>query len=227
MGDAAYFVNPLFSKGLAFGMFCAKEAARATAGHLNDPARGDFAAYDRLLHSVYRALSTENEALYRSWASPAGFEQVLMAKLAGALPEVRNRADGLAHEDVPYRILEPRHAKVFANVVALTRDDGSGRADHTPQIEAITGRYLEQLRTEPETIDARLGRFLTHYDDNLVRHQNAAEVAQPGVFAAAACPGCRQAVNATLRRCPACGQDMAPCVTSSPMSDAAGEGSPG
>jgi hypothetical protein len=25
--------NPLFAKGLAFGMFCAKEAARATAGH--------------------------------------------------------------------------------------------------------------------------------------------------------------------------------------------------
>ena len=85
VGDAAFFVNPLFSKGLAFGMFCAKEAARATAGHLTDPARGDFARYDRLLHSVYRALSTENEALYRSWASPAGFEQVLMAKLAGAL----------------------------------------------------------------------------------------------------------------------------------------------
>ncbi len=31
VGDAAFFVNPLFSKGLAFGMFCAKEAARATA----------------------------------------------------------------------------------------------------------------------------------------------------------------------------------------------------
>jgi hypothetical protein len=55
VGDAAFFVNPLFSKCLAFGMFCAKEAARATAGHLKDPARGDFAGYDRLLHSVYRA----------------------------------------------------------------------------------------------------------------------------------------------------------------------------
>ena len=221
VGDAAFFVNPLFSKGLAFGMFCAKEAARATAGHLKDPERGDFARYDRLLHSVYRALSMENEALYRSWASSAGFEQVLMAKLAGALREVRKRAEGLVHEDVPYRILEPRHAKVFADVVALTADDGSGRADRSPEIEAVTGRYLEELRTEPETIEARLGRFLTHYDDNLVRHENAAEVAQPGVFAAAACPGCRQAVNATLGRCPACGQDMDPCATSSPVRDAA------
>ena len=35
-----------------------------------------------------------------------------MAKLAGALREVRNRAEGLVHEDVPYRLLEPRHAKV-------------------------------------------------------------------------------------------------------------------
>jgi hypothetical protein len=221
VGDAAFFVNPLFSKGLAFGMFCAKEAARATAGHLKDPERGDFATYDRLLHSVYRALSMENEALYRSWASPAGFEQVLMAKLAGALREVRNRAESLVHEDVPYRLLEPRHAKVFADVVALTRDDGSGRADRSPEIEAVTARYLEELRTEPETIEARLGRFLTHYDDNLVRHENAAEVAQPGVFTAVACPDCRQAVNATLGRCPACGQDMDPCLTSSPVSDAA------
>ena len=32
-----------------------------------------------------------------------------MAKLAGTLREVRNRAEGLAHEDVPYRLLEPRH----------------------------------------------------------------------------------------------------------------------
>ncbi len=72
------------------------------------------------------------------------------------------------------------------------------------------GRYLEQLRTDPETIEARLGRFLTYYDDNLVRHENAAEVAQAGVFAAVACPHCRQYVNATLGRCPACGQDMDP-----------------
>ncbi|HMF36743.1 MAG TPA: hypothetical protein VKF17_08890, partial [Isosphaeraceae bacterium] len=90
-------------------MFCAREAARATAGHLKDPARGDFARYDRLLHSVYRALSTENEALYRSWASPTGFEQVLMAKLAGAVPEVAYRAEGSVHGDVPYRLLAPRH----------------------------------------------------------------------------------------------------------------------
>ena len=63
----------------------------------------------------------------------------------------------------------------------------------------------------------------THYDDTLVRHENATEVAQPGVFAAVACPDCRQAVNATLRRCPACGQDMDPWATSSPLSDAAEE----
>ena len=144
-----------------------------------------------------------------------------MAKLAGAAPEVKDRAEGSVHEDVPYRLLEPRHAKVFADVVALTRDDGSGRADRSPEIEAVTGRYLEELRTEPETIEARLGRFLTHYDDNLVRHENAAEVAQPGVFTAVACPDCRQAVNATLGRCPACGQDMDPCLTSSPVNDAA------
>ena len=215
VGDAAFFVNPLFSKGLAFGMFCAEQAARATAGHLKDPARGDLARYDRLLHSVYRALSTENEALYRSWASPAGFEQVLMAKLAGALREVRNRADGLVHEDVPYRLLAPRHATVFTDVVALTRDAGPYPGDRSPQIEAVTGRYLEELRGEPETIEARLGRFLTYYDDNLVRHENAAEVAQAGVFAAVTCPQCRQYVNATLGRCPACGHDMGPqCVSS-------------
>lgn len=195
--------------GLAFGMFCAKEAASATAGHLKDPARGDFASYDRLLHSVYRALSAENEALYRSWTSPAGFERVLMAKIGGGLPEVRNRADGLVHEDVPYRLLAPRHAKVFTDLVALTRDAASHREDRSPEIEAVTGRYLEELRTDPETIEARLGRFLTYYDDNLVRHENAAEVAQPGVFAAVACPDCRQYVNATLERCPACGQGMA------------------
>jgi hypothetical protein len=52
---------------------------------------------------------------------------------------------------------------------------------------------------------------LTCYDDNLVRHENAAEVAQPGVFTAVACPDCRQYVNATMERCPACGQDMDPC----------------
>ncbi len=97
--------------------------------------------------------------------------------------------------------------------VALTacRQSGQATAANTPGCAtsaAVTRRYLEELRTEPETIEARLGRFLTHYDDNLVRHENAAEVAQPGVFAAVACPDCRQAVNATLRRCPACGQDM-------------------
>jgi hypothetical protein len=132
----------------------------------------------------------------------------------------------LIHEDVPYRLLAPRHAKVFTDLVALTRDAGS-REGRSPQIEAVTGRYLEELRTDPETIEARLGRFLTYYDDNLVRHENAAEVAQPGVFAAAACPRCCQYLDATLGRCPACGQDMAPCLTSSPVSDAAEGGGPG
>lgn len=210
VGDAAFFVNPLFSSGLAYGMFCAKQAARATAGHLKDPARGDFAGYDGLLHSVYRALSTENEALYRSWASPTGFEQVLMAKLAGGVSEVKDRAQGLGHEEVPYRLLAPRHAKVFTDVVALTRDAGSRREDPSPQIKAVTGRYLEERRTAAEMIEARAGRFFTHYDDNLVRHENAAEVAQPGLFTAVACPDCRQYVNATLGHCPACGQDMDP-----------------
>ena len=133
-----------------------------------------------------------------------------MAKLAGAVPEVAYRAGGSVHDDVPYRLLAPRHAKVFTDVVALTRDAGS-REDRSPEIEAVTRPYLEELRAEPETIEARLGRFLTYYDDNLVRHENAAEVAQPGVFTAVACPDCRQYVNATLERCPACGQDMDPC----------------
>jgi hypothetical protein len=61
-------------------------------------------------------------------------------------------------------------------------------------------------------LEARPGRFLTYYDDNLVRHENAAEVAQSGVFAAVACPDCCQYVNATLGRCPACGRDMDPCA---------------
>ncbi len=150
-----------------------------------------------------------------------------MAKLAGALREVRNRAEGLVHEDVPYRLLEPRHATVFTDLVALMRDTGSGREDRSPEIEAVTGRYLEELRTEPETSEARLGRFFTRYDDNLVRHENAAEVAQPGLFAAVACPHCRQPVNATLGRCPACGQDMDPWVTSSLVSNAAEGGGTG
>jgi hypothetical protein len=124
---------------------------------------------------------------------------------------VAHRAGGLVHDDVPYRLLAPRHANVFTDLVALTRDAGSNREGRSPGIEAVTGRYLEDLRTDPETIGARAGRFLTHYDDNLVRHENAAEVAQPGLFTAVACPDCRQYVNATLGRCPACGQDMDPC----------------
>jgi len=101
----------------------------------------------------------------------------------------------------------------LAYAIRVKRDDPELRVveDRSPEIEAVTGRYLEELRTEPETIEARLGRFLTYYDDNLVRHENAAEVAQPGVFGAVACPDCRQYVNATLERCPACGQDMDPC----------------
>ena len=77
---------------------------------------------------------------------------------------MRNRAEGFVSKDVPYRLLAPRHAKVFTNLVALTRDAGS-REDRSPEIEAVTGRYLEELRTEPETIEAHLGRFLTYYDD--------------------------------------------------------------
>ena len=131
-----------------------KRAARATAEHLKDPERGDFAGSERLLHSVYRALSMENEALYRSWASPSGFERVLMAKLAGALPEVAEPGRGPGPRG---RALPDPGTSAREGLRRRDRPDARRRVggqDRSPEIEAGTGRYLEELRTDPQTIEA-------------------------------------------------------------------------
>ena len=39
-----------------------------------------------------------------------------VAVIGGGAMRLAYRADGLVHQDVPYRLLAPRHAKVFADM---------------------------------------------------------------------------------------------------------------
>ena len=84
IGDAAYFVNPLYSPGMTYGHSLASFAARETVSALE---RGDlseqaFATSMSAARGLYSALATECEFFYRSFRHPDAFERAFMFRPA-------------------------------------------------------------------------------------------------------------------------------------------------
>jgi flavin-dependent dehydrogenase/CRP-like cAMP-binding protein len=187
IGDAAYFVNPLYSPGMTYGHSLASFAARETVGALE---RGDFsepafAAFEQGARGLYTALVTECEFFYRSFRHPDAFERAFMFRPAFFI--------SLGHEKIqqfggvsamrlmfPLRpmgppaepIMNPRYQRLLGEVVDAARGleaRGSDPADTAKAFQGILGPVFDEIAATDGVAALGLGQAFQNYDDRLER----------------------------------------------------------
>ncbi|TDQ00306.1 tryptophan 7-halogenase [Labedaea rhizosphaerae] len=208
VGDSAFFVNPLFSPGLNFGNGTAYMAVQATIRALDtaDPSRETFRSYETYIRAVGTALLRENEMLYRGFRSARSFERVLMLKFFFGITDILPRGDFSPSDPYAYNLLDPRFTNTVQQTIAIMRD-GEERGEDpdvtAEKVAAVVDALAEWLRDQPVVKEARIGRYFTHYTDDLQRVEE--RVREPGDFRTWRCTECRSFVEETFHRCLVCG----------------------
>jgi hypothetical protein len=187
IGDAAYFVNPLYSPGLTYGHSLASLAARETVGALE---RGDFsedslAAHDQAARALFASLVSECEAWYRAFRHVDAYERILLFRVAFFI--------GLQHQRIlqfggpsalrvmrPMRppgppaepIMNPRYQEVLGRVIDVTRQlEASGAEPEATAaaVSAIIDPMIDEVRAMEGVALLKLGEAFSTYDDQLRR----------------------------------------------------------
>ncbi|MFD6159912.1 cyclic nucleotide-binding domain-containing protein [Nocardia sp. NPDC060256] len=210
IGDSAFFVNPLFSPGLNFGSGTAYMAVQATIRALDtaDTSRASFETYENYRRTISTALFRENEMLYRSFRSARSFERVLMLKFFFGITDILPRGDYSPSDPYVYNLLDPHFSVTVQRVVDIMRD-GEARGEHpditAEAVAAVIDELVEWLRDLDVVRDAHIGRYFTHYTDDLHRVDNRDR--GRGDFRTWRCTGCRSFVDEMFRFCLVCGAE--------------------
>jgi hypothetical protein len=212
IGDAAMFVNPLWSPGMSFGMGTAYLAALDSVHALNrsDTTAASFASYERYARDLYTQLMRENDMFYLGFAHPDLFDRTWMLKFAQSTTWAR----GLPHEYTaadPYltNLLEPRYRRLVETVVALMREQeaaGADPADTAARVRALVDPYIAAIAARPGHREAGFDRFFAHHDADF-RREDAKPLRQV-LEPTWRCPACASSVPDAVTRCFACGE---PC----------------
>lgn len=210
IGDSAFFVNPLFSPGLNFGSGTAYMAVQATIRALDtaDTSQASFETYENYRRTISTALFRENEMLYRSFRSARSFERVLMLKFFFGITDILPRGDYSPSDPYVYNLLDPHFSRTVQRVVDIMRD-GEARGEHpditAETVAAVIDELVDWLRDLDVVRDARIGRYFTHYTDDLHRVDNRDR--GRGDFRTWRCAGCRSFVDEMFRFCLVCGAE--------------------
>lgn len=222
IGDAAYFVNPLYSPGMTYGHSLASFAARETVGALErgDLSEGAFANFDENARGLYSALATECEFFYRSFRHPDAFERAFMFRPAFFI--------SLGHEKIqqfggvtamrhmfPLRpmgppaepIMNPRYQQLLRQVIDAARDledRGADPAETGKAVQAILGPVFEEIVNTDGVAALGLGEAFQNYDDRLERvpRKEGYESLTPTWH----CPRCANRTPVEFAECYVCGQ---------------------
>jgi flavin-dependent dehydrogenase/CRP-like cAMP-binding protein len=187
IGDAAYFVNPLYSPGLTYGHSLASRAASETVNALE---RGDFseeafAAQDGAARDLYSALVSECEAWYRAFRHVDAYERMLLFRVAffiglqhqrilqfggpSALRQMRPmRPSGPPAEP----IMNPRYQEALGRIIEATRalDERDADPEETAAaVKAVLDPMIDEVRAMEGVAQLHLGQAFETYDDALRR----------------------------------------------------------
>jgi len=234
VGDAAFFVNPLWSPGLSYGSGSSFVAAQDTIAALDngDFSRAAFTNYQAHASAVFKEVFKENEMFYRSWADPVSYERIGMMKFTFAgyaalstmlemippgvprppvdqpFPETR-----LPGDPVFGAVTFPLMIDTVAEVVDIMRrgeQNGVDPADTGLKVkEAVDGRIAEMLGSEAMSL-AMMNRRLPHYTNDLVRDESAQRDPLSKIWR---CPNCRAWNQLKHGRCHVCGDEQPENVT--------------
>jgi flavin-dependent dehydrogenase len=187
VGDAAFFVNPLYSPGMTYGHSVASLAARETVSALE---RGDFserafATYDEATRTMCDALVADVEMMYRSFVHPDSFERCLLYRLGsfiglqhprilqfGGVSAMQVMRPIRPHGPMAEAVANPTYVSGAKRIIATIREREAAGAspDAVAQaVRAIVDPALEEIAALPGVQELGLGRALRHYDDSLQR----------------------------------------------------------
>jgi flavin-dependent dehydrogenase/CRP-like cAMP-binding protein len=226
IGDAAYFVNPLYSPGLTYGHSLASFAARETVGALE---RGDFsqeafAAHDEAARELFQSLVNECEAWYRAFRHMDAYERILLFRVAFFI--------GLQHQRIlqfggasalrvmrPMRpmgppaepIMNPRYQDVLKRVIDVTRqleESGADAGRTAAAVQAIIDPMIDEVRAMEGVAQLHLGQAFDVYDDQLNRRPGQPD--WDSLVPVWRCARCENNNPAEFDNCYVCGDPPAP-----------------
>jgi flavin-dependent dehydrogenase len=187
LGDAAFFVNPLYSPGMTYGHSMASFAARETVAALE---RGDvseqaFAAYDQGARGMFSALVSECEMWYRSFRHMDAYERGLMLRVAFFIGLAHPRIAQLGgiqamRRMVPIRppgppgepIMHPRYNQLLRQLIDTMRDLEARNADPSETakaVKAIVDPVVDEIGGMEGVAALHLQDAMQYYDDRLQR----------------------------------------------------------
>jgi len=210
IGDAAFFVNPLLSPGLAHGFGTAFIAAQTTVIALNqyNTSASGFAAYEAYARDMFEQLLAENEMMYRSFQHPEAMDAVFKLKYVQATTQPRrlhtNPYD--VNDAFSLNILEPAYRDYVQRVLTIQRDAetaGADPNDTAARLTRLVEPWLERFRKDEDWRAAGFDRFFSNLDIDLQRVSKGSdrEVLVPTWV----CPTCARRVLKTITRCFNCG----------------------
>jgi flavin-dependent dehydrogenase/CRP-like cAMP-binding protein len=187
IGDAAYFVNPLYSPGLTYGHSLASFAAAETVKLLES---GDFSEealrpFDEAARGLFHALVSECEAWYRAFRDVDAYERLLLFRVAFFI--------GMQHQRIlqfggpsamrfmrPVRplgpkaepIANPRYTQILRQTIDAMRvveERGAEPAETGRAVRAIVDPIIDEIRAQEGVRALHLGEAFQYYDDALER----------------------------------------------------------
>lgn len=186
VGDVAFFVNPLFSPGLAYGFTMTHVAARTVAAALEagDVSAEALAGYDDLARAIFETLLRTNEMLYRSARHPDMFEQVYLFWCTHNITSGFTAAHGEDGVAGPLRpkgnvppptvggVLDPAYTERAKQIVAIQRDgeaSGEDAAETARKVAAVIAPALDEVKAKQAYQRLQPWRVFRDFDADLQR----------------------------------------------------------
>ncbi len=210
IGDAATFVNPIFSPGMNLGSGTCYLAAKATAEGLenNDLSRLSFHEYEEYVYQVYDALISETDLYYRSFEHPDSFEWGVMLKLVFGAADVVQRSTVYSEADLyAHDLLNPDfRATVNRARSAMIEGEKAGCSpkEIAEDVKHIIQPFLIGILNKPDVRKLRLGSLFNQYNSRGERVEK--KYRRRKAFGVRQCRRCTLWSDRVLERCPVCGK---------------------
>ncbi len=211
VGDAAAFVNPLFSPGLNLGSGGCYMAARDTVDALNrgDVGRRRFSRFEKYMEEIYSALISETDLYYRSFRHVDSFEWAFMLKLAFGATDIIDRGMEYREND-PYvhDLLNPLFRDRIDAARAILREGeerGEDPARVARRMVKMVRPFVRSIMIQPQVRAMNLGSLFSNYTIDGRRVEKKHRRGAP--YQPERCDQCMSWFDSSLHRCPVCGRE--------------------
>ncbi len=210
VGDAALFVNPIFSPGMNLGSGTCYMAAKKSAEGLNmgDLSREHFSDYEEYVSSLYNALVSETDLYYRSFEDPDLYELAITLKIFFAVSDVILHEEGYTEADLnAHDLLNPEFRTIVEGVRLLLRNgeiDDLSVEERRNRVAEVIRPFLQRSLNRPEVRRLRIGSLFSDYNSKGERVPKVRR--RRKAFGVQKCGTCSLWSDRSLEKCPVCGE---------------------